>query len=69
MKAATFENLTNGPMEGAHARVRPGRMRRPRKLKQRPELELGLEYILIKLAMSLLPKPMICVLGGCGEEE
>ena len=33
MKAARFENLTKGPMEGAHARVRPGRMRRPRKLK------------------------------------
>ena len=39
-KAATYENLTNGPMLGAHARAGAARTRRPRKLKQRPELEL-----------------------------
>ena len=77
-KAARYENLTNGPMEGAHARVRAGRMRRPRKLKKRPELELidpeldlelRLESILFKLAMSLLPKPMSMWTGPMRQAE
>ena len=73
-KAALNENLTKGPIVGAHARVREGRTRRPRKLKKRPELELvdldlrvelSLEHIL--LAMSLLPK--LVVIGARMQAE
>ena len=64
--AASNENLTKGPIVGAHARVREGRTRRPRKLKKRPELELvdlelslELSLELILLAMRLLPKLVV----------
>ena len=73
-EAALNENLTKGPIVRAHARVREGRTRRPRKLKKRPELELvdldlrvelSLEHIL--LAMSLLPK--LVVIGARMQAE
>ena len=72
--AALNENLTKGPIVGAHARVGEGRTRRPRKLKKRPELELvdpelrvelSLEHIL--LVMRLLPK--LVVIGARMQAE
>ena len=69
-EAALNENLTKGPIVRAHARVREGRTRRPRKLKKRPELELvdlELSLELILLAMRLLPK--LVVIGARMQAE
>ena len=72
--AALNENLTKGPIVGAHARVGEGRTRRPRKLKKRPELELvdlelrlelSLEHIL--LVMRMLAK--LVVIGARMQAE